>query len=630
MTAGARPLDVHRISRRSLGAIATGRADADDLRLLCSGQRSQLLLVIRTLLDRLDDVERVDGAHHGLRSAGGASAGQRAWRLLCRVEREAPDAVEAVLSDPAVMAWSLRLLRRMAGSAPPAKAPAPLWADLGQFQALAAAAALRAGVPVVVRVPAHRGMVWVPGAGVAGPVARRRWSEAEVRVGRRGAVVRGETADVRLPRTATATAPGWRPLLGVRPLPGPAAAPTDGAAAVVRLDTVTPYRDFTRYPKSPGRMGERGLRLWQDRVARAYDVLARESPDEARAVTTVVKVLVPRPFRTARGGLVASASSADAFGAVTLSLPYDATQTAAVLVHEARHQQLNALLGLVPLVRAAGDRPGEAAARLHYAPWRSDPRPVLGLLHGVFAFAGVARFWRRHRTRVTGTEALRADFEFALLREQVLEGVGALASDDDLTEAGRLFVAAVVADVRGWLGDDVHAEAGRLARHYCALRRSVWRVRHLEVERSVADGFAAAWTAGRTAPPLPPVTLRPRPDRIRLDSFGPSARYLLSSPKRFFSGYRQAEAAGDPVRLAEYATIAGDAERAALHHAAWAARAPEDAEAWIGAALALPVRGAAAEALLSRPDLIAAVRRALTARGAPTPTPLELATWLTN
>jgi HEXXH motif-containing protein len=615
----SRPLDVHRVSLESLQAIAAGSASEADLHLLCSAQRSQLLLVLRALLDHVDEAAR------RTRHPGGFPPGQVAWRLLCTTERHAPEAVEIVLADPTVMAWALRLLRRLGGSAATTASAAPLWAELGQFHALAAAAAVRAGVPAVIRVPAHRGMVWLPGTGMAGPVARRRWSEAQIRVGREGAVIHGELAQVRLSRLLTASAPGWRPL---RPVPGVAPRADENAQAGPWLDTVTPYRDFIRYPRSPSRLGERRLRLWEDRLSGAYALLDRESPADAAALRTLVRLLVPRSFRTA-GGLAASASSLDAFGAVTLSLPSDATQTAAVLVHETRHQQLNALLSLVPLVRGTEDEPGESTGRrLYYAPWRSDPRPVRGLFHGVFAFAGVARFWRTHRRHVTGTEAQRADFEFAVLREQLQEAVAALMTDDGLTEAGRMFVQEIAALVGTWQEDVVSDRPGGLARHYCALRRSVWRARHLEITPTAAERLAAAWAAGHPAPALPASILRPRPDRIRLDTFGPLARYFLSAPELFARRRRQEEN-GDPARRAEYAAVAGDAEEAALGYTEWAARDSHHVEAWIGAALALPehARGAGVALLLDRPEVVAGVHRAIAAGGG-SPAPLDLAAWL--
>jgi HEXXH motif-containing protein len=618
----ARPLDVHRVSSDSLRAVAAGNAAETDLHLLRSAQRSQLLLVLRALLDR------VDAAARRSRHSGGVPPARTAWELLCLSESRVPDAVEAVLGDPTVMAWALRLLRRLGRSSAGTPSTAPLWADLGQFQALAAAAALRAGVPCTLRVPAHRGMVWLPGAGMAGPVARRRWSEAEILVSGEGAVVRGELAQLALSRTLPETAPGWRPLRAIRrPMPGGG----EGAGPGLWLDSVSPYRDFTRYPLPPDRSGDRRLQEWETRLGGAYDLLDKECPADAATLRALVRALVPQAFRTAEGGLVASASSMDAFGAVALSLPHDEPQTAAVLVHESRHQLLNALLGVVQLVRVPEDRTdGPVPRRLHYAPWRSDPRPVRGLLHGVFAFAGVAHFWRTHRGQVTGAEADRAGFEFAVLREQLGEALAALLTDEHLTEAGRLFVDEIARLVAAWQDTAVSAGPAALARHYCALRRAVWRARHLEIPDAAAERLAVAWRAGAHPPALPPSALRPRPELIRLDMFGPMARIRLSSPAAFARRRAGVGERAESALRAACAAVAGDAEEAVLRYAEWAAREPWDPEAWIGAVLVLPAhdRGAGASVSLDRPEVVVSVRRAVEAMGGGCPEPAALAEWL--
>jgi len=52
---------------------------------------------------------------------------------------------------------------------------------------------------------------------------------------------------------------------------------------------------------------------------------------------------------------------------------------------------LNAVVELV-------DLPG--GKELFYAPWRDDPRPLLGLLHGIYAFTAVHRIgWWLHEFR---------------------------------------------------------------------------------------------------------------------------------------------------------------------------------------------------------------------------------------
>ncbi|MEV2234538.1 HEXXH motif-containing putative peptide modification protein [Streptomyces phaeochromogenes] len=617
-------VDFHRVSLESLRAMAVGHASEADLRLLCSAQRSQLLLVLRALLDHVDEAARRNPHPHV------ASPSRTAWRLMCETQERAPEALETVLADPTVMAWALRLLRRLGGAGTGTRTGAPMWADLGQFQALAAAAAVRAGIPCVLRVPAQRGMVWLPGAGMAGPVARRRWSEAEVQVHGQGALVRGELGQVSLSRAFPASAPGWRPLKVVS---GLAHGVGSATGASPWLDTVSPYRDFVHYPKAPGRASDDRLRIWDRRLADAYALLDQEVPAEAAALRVLVRTFVPRSFRTAEGGLVASASSLDAFGAITLSLPHDDTQAAAVLVHESCHQQLNALLSLVPMVRrfdGGADQPREQA--LHYAPWRSDPRPVNGLLHGVFAFAGVGRFWRTHRRHVTGAQSERADFEFAVLREQLQEAVAALLTDDDLTGEGRLFVSEIADLVAMWQDEEVAAGPYALARHYCALRRAVWRARHLAIPDDAADRLAAAWTAGAPAPAVPASILRPRPDLIRVDTFAPLARFRLSSPGPFARRRLREEKGGDPALRAGYAAVAGDMEQAALGYAEWSAQDPQDPEAWIGGVLACPeqARGAGAALTLDRPEVVYAVSREVVAAGGDSPALLDLAAWLSR
>ncbi|MEI5102287.1 HEXXH motif-containing putative peptide modification protein [Streptomyces sp. PmtG] len=464
-------------------------------------------------------------------------------------------------------------------------------------------------------------------------MSSRRWSEAEIRVADGATVVRGESARVRLPRALRERAPGWHPLpvlweegrdAAAAPRPDAAAAPRPDAAAALRLDTVTPYRDFQVSPRAPARISGRWSRLWRHRVAAACALLARECPVDALALSALLRVLVPRGFDVPVRGPVASSSSADSFGAVTLSLPYDEVQLAAALVHETRHQQLNALLVLVPLVRAVEG----GARRLYFAPWRSDPRPAYGTLHGVFAFSGVARFWRTHRGFVAGAEARRADFEFAVLREQVREAVAALLAGGELTPPGRLFVQEVEAVAEGWRKDEVAPGAARLAAHYGALRRVVWRARHREADGAQVRRCAAAWVAGRGAPALPSYRLRPRPGALRTHVFGHVARLYLAAPEDFAGCRSGAVAEGDVALAAECAAVAGDAEEAARRYAQWAAGDPDDVEAWIGAALAAPDRSAAAELLLDRPEAVAAVRRAVADAGAGPPPPLELAAWL--
>ena len=73
-----------------------------------------------------------------------------------------------------------------------------------------------------------------------------------------------------------------------------------------------------------------------------------------------------------------------------------------------------------------------------WAPWRTDPRPLGGLLQGVYAFLGVADTWRALAARpALGDLAMR---EFAEAREQVDVALGELTGAGALTPAGEVFV----------------------------------------------------------------------------------------------------------------------------------------------------------------------------------------------
>src|SRR5207248_4987884 len=124
-----------------------------------------------------------------------------------------------------------------------------------------------------------------------------------------------------------------------------------------------------------------------------------------------------------------SASHHEAFGSVVLSHASDTTGFAEVLIHELQHSKLGVVLTLVDLL----DFSEAETAPLLYAPWRDDPRPAIGVLHGVASFMAATAFYREHRPRTPASAAgRRADFEFAYPREQPRLGTAVLSAADNL------------------------------------------------------------------------------------------------------------------------------------------------------------------------------------------------------
>jgi hypothetical protein len=236
-----------------------------------------------------------------------------------------------------------------------------------------------------------------------------------------------------------------------------------------------------------------------------------------------------------------------------------------------------------------------------YSPWRDDPRPVGGLLHGTYAYLGVTDFWRVRRSSGEKTAA----FEFARWRHACATAADDLLAGGHLTAAGVRFVAALRERLAPWAAEPVDPEIDRLARGANADHRARWRLRNLTVPPTAVTALAAAWRAGR-APAWAGSVLAPS-----------AGRALERSPRLdlVHRRLRGAEPAGDP---ADVAWVRGDTAAATAGYRARLAADPHDDGAWAGLAVV------AGGTLGARPELVAAVCRA-TGAG-----PDAVAAWLTG
>jgi len=164
-----------------------------------------------------------------------------------------------------------------------------------------------------------------------------------------------------------------------------------------------------------------------------------------------------------------SSSSPETFGAVAMSIPPDPETCAVTLTHEVQHLKLCALLDVVPLTL-----PDDG--RRYYAPWRTDPLPIVGLLQGSYAFLGVTKFWRTQRQLSTGDDQLRADGEFALWRGGTARVIDTLLSSGQLTAAGTDFVQRMSEAVSAWETEPVSAEARSIALRESRRRLARWEL----------------------------------------------------------------------------------------------------------------------------------------------------------
>ncbi len=226
------------------------------------------------------------------------------------------------------------------------------------------------------------------------------------------------------------------------------------------MDDIHPYRHGYHVPPA-NRLGNADLAVWQDRFEQAWALLARHLPQRADEMTAGLRTLVPLVQIESRSAL--SATLRHAFGVFGLTLPPTPHDFAVTLVHEFQHSKLSALLDLVALTD-----PGDG--RRYFAPWRTDPRPLAGLLQGVYAFVGVADTWRA----LQGTVEV-ATARFAEARLQVDRGLTAVEESGALTGDGDRFVAGLRETADRLMAVPVPAVADAAARSRLARTYQAWR-----------------------------------------------------------------------------------------------------------------------------------------------------------
>lgn len=143
------------------------------------------------------------------------------------------------------------------------------------------------------------------------------------------------------------------------------------AAAYSNLNPVLPVLDCQ-------------LSGWPGLLNRAFCTLRECCPLVESEFGILMRTIVPVQGNRLGHGI--SCSNREFWGAMQCS-EHPGIAMAEVLAHEYRHNLLNALLEADPVL--ARLNPGEC---LCYSPWRPDPRPPLGVLHGIFAFTEVAAF----------------------------------------------------------------------------------------------------------------------------------------------------------------------------------------------------------------------------------------------
>lgn len=415
----------HWLSHHNFMTLATADSGVDALRELITVEYSKHMTFLWGVVSAAEDSEQSPLARMG-------------YDLLAKAVRENRVGAGTVVRYPSVGAWARRTVLAWTDSGPTMPGAEP-----GQLRAVAAAAAIRAGVRAEIEVPVTNGFVMLPSLGAA-------------LVPGRSTVVRNDSGgttigQVEMPRNPCHDAPGW---LGLRRVK---VGPLD-----VLIDDLDPFR----MPDVQDLAVRLDIESWEAVIRAAWTVLEHHHSGAAAEIAAAVSVIVPRSEPPAG---VISTSSPETFGTIGMSLPPDPITCAVTFAHEIQHLKLGALLDLVTLTQ-----PDDG--RRYYAPWRDDPRPLGGLFQGAYAYFGVSAFWRRQR-RVPESQP-QADIEFARWRAATAEALETLRTSGRLTRAGLDFVTAMAHTLRLWQDEPVSVQAVTLARRAAGEHLARWQSSH--------------------------------------------------------------------------------------------------------------------------------------------------------
>ena len=403
-------ITTHSLPADAFAELASGAGDSVVVGQLRAAQQSKHLMLLHV----------VAGAADGTGAAGPGprptevAAFHAGYQLLARAQEASPAAVARLLSLPHVGSWTHHCLACLDKGLPP---------DFGYLATVAAAAAVPLGLAFEIDVPVRDARVALPGLGCLELPGEGEWvrlsSDGErLRAGRDIEVA----CPVLLPDDGSGVpVPHWRGTSLIRSLAG-------GQAWEVLLETADRYLDRYTLPMLTTLPAAEAAR-WRQRVQDGWELLVRHHEWAAGPVAAGVSVIVP----LVPASDLDSAASPAAFGAIATSLPPSPVSMAETLVHEFQHIKLGALMDMLPLVEPSGKR--------GYAPWREDPRPMGGLLQGVYAFTGIVRFWSAQRRLAAGPDdRLRADVLYERWRLAIELVTRDLLCSGVLTRDGTRFV----------------------------------------------------------------------------------------------------------------------------------------------------------------------------------------------
>jgi HEXXH motif-containing protein len=541
-------INTHSLSVDAFTEIAGGAGDSVVVRQLREAQLSKHLMLLHVVVEAADAVEVPSAAVAAFRAG---------YRLLAQVQAADPELAARVLGLPHIGSWTHDCLACLDKGRTP---------DFGYLAAVAAAAAVRLGVPFEIDVQVRDGRVLLPSLGWLQAVGPGEW----VRLSSSGARLRvAEHIDLActdlVPDDGSNGAnPHWQGTPLIR-------AVAAGQSWEVLLESADRYLDRYTLPMATAITAAEVTR-WRQLIQSGWELLVRHHEWAAGPIADGVPVIVPLVPRSD----LDSATSPAAFGAIATSPPPSQVSMAETLIHEFQHIKLCGLMDMLPLIEPCDER--------DYAPWREDPRPLGGILQGVYAFAGIVRFYEAQRhVETAADDILRCSVLYERWRSTIEPISGTLLDKGFLTPAGIRFVTELRERGRR-PSPPVPVQAAQIAHAVALDNWLTWQLRHTALDAAGVADLTAAYRRGERlgGQVLPESWIEH--DIRKVDSIARSR--LLNMRYQEPQQYRRLCAADLPeLGAADALLLRGDARAAVAAYRAGLMAEPEPA-AWIGLALA--------------------------------------------
>jgi HEXXH motif-containing protein len=210
-------------------------------------------------------------------------------------------------------------------------------------------------------------------------------------------------------------------------------------------------------------LDEAGFIRWQSPIQQSLRWIAASCPELSREMDYALRCITP--IRSLGPDTHLSATFREAPGLMALSWTPDTAIMMEAMVHEYHHNKLNTLLVLDPLITGPTDK------AIFYSPWRTDPRPLLGILHGAFVFHAVLEFWCRFfQAEIPLLREERVRQRMYLILGQIRQALNTLSSEAEFSSFGSALVEGIESSVER-LSQMLPKTTSAVQRHIEAVQR---------------------------------------------------------------------------------------------------------------------------------------------------------------